>query len=58
MPVSGTGIQLGTKIASVDSGSQVTLSLPAAQGAISVTFSYAAKGDILSAFITADARLS
>jgi hypothetical protein len=59
MPVSGPGVQAGTTIATIVSGTEILLSLGATPGtAVALTFSQVNKGDFLAAFITADARLS
>jgi len=44
MAVSGAGIQAGSKILSIDSATQITLTLPATATAAGVTLTYAANG--------------
>jgi hypothetical protein len=60
MAIAGTGIPAGTTIASIVSGTAITLSAAAtASGtAVPLTVTLISKGDMMRAFITADARLS
>jgi hypothetical protein len=60
MPISGSGIPAGTTIASIVSGTAITLSAAATSSGtgVAVTVNPTSKGDMLRAFIKADARLS
>lgn len=59
MPVAGSGVPAPTTIAAIVSGTAITLSQAATNATnVTLTFSQTAHGDLLEAFITADARLS